>query len=93
MVLEKLFGRPEISGLESDAFWMGLFLGLFTSVSGTTVLAFVLLPTEAAFELLPFVLVVGLALAYPLARGWIRLLLGLVNRFERRQREPTWQEE
>lgn len=92
-MLDRLFETPAVSGLESDAFWMGLFLGILTSFGLTSVLVFVLLPPADASNLLPFVIPLAVVLAYPFARGWIRLLYRLVDRYRVGQGQPRVPEE
>lgn len=73
-MLKKLFGEPELTGLESDVYWLGLFLGVIASFGATFVLLFFFVPAGLATELSPVLLVVALVLSYPFARGFQRLL-------------------
>lgn len=87
-MLRRLFGTPKLSGLESDAYWMGLFTGLFVSFAITFVLAFALFSETTASRAIPALIVVALLITYPLAKGFVRLYLSLVRRYRRRRRGP-----
>lgn len=73
-MLKRLFGEPELTGLESDAYWLGSFLGVLGASGPTFVLAVLLVPADVAMELSPVLIVVALVLSRPLASGFQRLL-------------------
>lgn len=92
-MLKRLFGEPEVSGLESDAYWLGLFLGLYVAFVVTFLLAFAVLPAEVATTAIPLLIVLALLFAFPLARGFVRLFSWAVDRYRAYERGPPGFEE
>lgn len=82
------FDDSKTSGLESDAYWMGIFLGILLSFAVTFVLAFFLVSGDILTDLLPFFFLAAIALSYLLSRLLIRAFSALVRRLR-----PTRQHE
>lgn len=70
----------KITGVESDAYWLGVFFGIILSFAGTFVLAFSLVSGDILTELLPFFFLLATALSFLLARVLSRAFSAFVAR-------------
>lgn len=74
------FDDSKTTGLQSDAYWIGIFLGIVLAFVVTFTPAFFLLSGDILIELLPFVFIAALVLSYLLARVLARTLSAFVAR-------------
>lgn len=72
--------KSKTTGVESDAYWMGIFLGIILSFAVTFILAFFVLPGDILIRVYPLLFLVAIVVSYFVARFLTQYFSGLVRR-------------
>lgn len=72
--------ESKTTGIESDAYWMGIFLGIIISFAATFIAAFFIIPGDVLVRVYPSLFLVAIVLSYFVARFLTRYFSKLVKR-------------